>query len=429
VRKLIVGATGDHRAVEVQNRIVIQDATQRARGQHVDGRLDRPARRHPACAQLLGQATARRVDVRHDQPRTLGSTALCDAAADLAEADDRDGPALQRRRAEHALAACSDAHMDAERGEWARIARPAEAARQASDVRCPSRDQPHVPTRRADVLRGDVGAAERLDQIAEVKQRGAAPARRRACAGRKDDYALAAAERQVGHRCLERHRTREAQRVSQRRAGIGVAPHSATTERRATCARVDGHDFIEARARPAPDDHLFVVKGLEVAIRGGGREGVFRQLVGVGVVLVGSVVLGVPAVVELPVTGWVDWVLVVVPVSGVGAAVLGPAALMPPAAVAAVPPPDGLQDADCVCPSVDVAGVPGTVEFDAADPPDAVGAVDAAGPYMPVSPTPRGPCPGAKADLSVFVGSGEAVAGHALLVVTTELLPAVPASV
>src|SRR5919197_1406593 len=59
----------------------------------------------------------------------------------------------------------------AERGVGGRVARAAARLREPADVRGRLRDHGHVPRRRPDVLGGDVGAAQRLDGLAEVEQR------------------------------------------------------------------------------------------------------------------------------------------------------------------------------------------------------------------------------------------------------------------
>ena len=75
---------------------------------------------------------------------------------------------------EHPLAAGPDGRLHAERGERARIAGTAHPAWQPGHVPGALRDHPHVAARGADVLGGDVAAAERLHRVGEVEQRGAA---------------------------------------------------------------------------------------------------------------------------------------------------------------------------------------------------------------------------------------------------------------
>ena len=130
-----------------------------------------------------------------------------------------------------------------------------------------SRDHLHVGLRRADVLRGQVRAVERLHRLAEVEQqRAAVLARGRRRAGRQHDHALAAAERQAGDGGLERHRAREPQRVAHGRARVGVGPHPAAAERRAARRRVHGHDRVEPGAPPTADEQRLVGERFEVAV-------------------------------------------------------------------------------------------------------------------------------------------------------------------
>jgi hypothetical protein len=125
--------------------------------------------------------------------------------------------------------------------------------------------------------------------------------------------------------------------------------------------------------------------------------------------------------------------VVVAPVTGVGAPLAGVATLMPPPAVGAAAAPVEVQEVDCVCPGA-AAGAVGVLEFGVADAADAMGVADATGAalatgtYVPVSPTPRGPCPATRADAPVLAGVAVAVARHRLLLGVTELVPAVLAA-
>ena len=89
-------------------------------------------------------------------------------APDAAEALDRDRDALQIGAAEAEFHGRLDAEVHPERGFGARVAaRLPGCSPEAGHVARGPRDARHVGGRRADVLGGDVTAAERLDQPAK----------------------------------------------------------------------------------------------------------------------------------------------------------------------------------------------------------------------------------------------------------------------
>ena len=107
-----------------------------------------------------------------------------------------------------------------------RIARP---AGEAGDVVRLHVDVVHVRRARADVLRGDVAAAEALDEAAVRAEDHLAIGRLVVA----DDDRLAAAEVQAGDGVLVRHAAREAQRVDDRLLVGRVVPEARAAERRA----------------------------------------------------------------------------------------------------------------------------------------------------------------------------------------------------
>ena len=234
-------------AVQLGHGVVVEHAAERARGEHVDLGGERGVRVGPAGAQLVRERALALVEVGdHELGPGLGEQPR-ELAADAAEPDHRDAAAGQRGRAEGALAGDLHRALDAERGPRARIAGAAGLDGQAGDVVRRLGDHGHVAVGRADVLGGHVGAAERVDGVAEVQQQVAAlVARGHGVPGREHDHALAAAEREPGHGGLEGHRARQAQRVADRGARVAVGPHAAAAERRAARRRVDGDDRVEA---------------------------------------------------------------------------------------------------------------------------------------------------------------------------------------
>ena len=188
-------------------------------------------------------------------------------AADAAEPHDGDRALAQVAGTEHALAGDVDRLLDAQRGPRAGVAGAAALDREAGDVARVLGDHRHVGVGGADVLGGHVAAVEHVDGVGEVEQGAAAVlGAQRGVAGAAHDHALAAPEREVGDGGLEGHRTRQAKRVGDRGARVGVAPHAAAAERGAARRRVDGDDREEPRPPAAADQQLLVLEGLQVAL-------------------------------------------------------------------------------------------------------------------------------------------------------------------
>ena len=124
-RQLIVGGAGDHRRLNLSDRLCVEDATERAGRQHVDRRRHRLRRRPPGGAERDRVGAARRVDVgEHELRPGLGQQPR-ERQADVTQPDDRDRSPAQAAAAERALAARLDRSEHAERGHRARVARPA----------------------------------------------------------------------------------------------------------------------------------------------------------------------------------------------------------------------------------------------------------------------------------------------------------------
>ena len=253
VGELVVGRAGDRLAAQRGDGLVVEHAAERARGDHVDvggqraeaGRSTRRrgARRARACSGRRRRRRAR-------------APPSCSISASRPPTLPRPITATRRPLRSSVPNARSqvDAQRDlaAERGPRARVA----GAATASPVTCFVRpgDHLHVGLDGADVLGGQVVAAERLDGVAEVLQHGLAALRREhRLVGAQHDHALAAAEREPGDGGLERHRARQPQDVAHRGAGVVVGPHPAAAERGAARRRVDGDHREQARAAPAAD--------------------------------------------------------------------------------------------------------------------------------------------------------------------------------
>ena len=256
----------------------VEHGAERARRQHVDVRADGGLGIGPLRAELLGEPALALVDVRDHEPRPGGGEAAGERAADAAEPDDRDRAPVEVERAPDALAGHADRLLDAERGPRAGVAGASALDGEAGHVGGALRDHRHVGVGGPDVLGGPVAPAEDVDGVAEVQQRGAAQlALQRRLAERAHDHALAAALRQVRDRGLEGHRARQAQRVGDGVARVGVAPHAAAAERRPARGRVHGDDRVQPRATAAADEQLLVLEGLQVAVDGSEASGCARR--------------------------------------------------------------------------------------------------------------------------------------------------------
>src|SRR3546814_1047710 len=149
-------------------------------------------RRHTRCALVTGVQTCALPIFVREPPR--------DAAADAADALDGDAdipgavgfqPFANRRL---------DAEIDAERGEWPRIAAGIGAARhgQSADMLRMLGDFDHVGVGDPDILGGHIGAAERLDRAAERREQFGGLRGAPICAFVSQDHALTAAHRPAG---------------------------------------------------------------------------------------------------------------------------------------------------------------------------------------------------------------------------------------
>src|SRR5262249_53988981 len=136
-----------------------------------------------------------------------------------------------------------DPATHAERGERRRIAGAAMRDVDARDVLRDLADHLHVFEAGSAVFRGDVVAAEGVDETAErPEERDAIEVLRGA-----DEHALAAAVRETCERRLVRHAAREAERVDERVFVRVVREEPASAERGPEPRVVHGDDGLEAR--------------------------------------------------------------------------------------------------------------------------------------------------------------------------------------
>jgi hypothetical protein len=174
-------------------------------------------------------------------------------AADLAEPDHADAAAVELVRAVPGGQAAAHRAQHGLRGHRRRVAPASVLERAAGAEAGEAAEVVHVGGGGADVLGGDVRAAERLDHT-----RGRLHARETLLGLPIVEHdRLAAAEVEPGRGRLERHRAGQALDVVERlaqAAGIGLQAHAA--ERRAEHGGVHGHDQAHATGGVLLDDDL-----------------------------------------------------------------------------------------------------------------------------------------------------------------------------
>ena len=129
----------------------------------------------PVGAELEREVALGRVHIGHGETRALGRESDGEAAADLAETGDRDAAAGDIGGAGDALERRAQGLVHAEARGAGGFARAADGIGQPDDVLGALADDEHVVGRRADVFGGAVQAVQRLDGVAEVEERRAAP--------------------------------------------------------------------------------------------------------------------------------------------------------------------------------------------------------------------------------------------------------------
>jgi hypothetical protein len=176
VGELVVGGAAHHGRLQRRHELVGDRPPERAGGvdvavprrQVVDvGRLDLP---EPADA-----LERRGAHVGRQHRGAVGEQVLDEVGADLADALDRDPPALERRRAPGVLGRGAHGLEDAVRREDRAVAGPALLGRAPGGEAGLLGDDVHVPDVGADVAGGVVATAERLDEAAVRPQQRLGP--------------------------------------------------------------------------------------------------------------------------------------------------------------------------------------------------------------------------------------------------------------
>ena len=164
--------------------VVVEQAAERARGEQVDVGAERRGRVGPRRAELLRERALGRVDVGEHELGARLREQPRQPPADLAEADHRDAPARERRRAPRPLARDADGGGHAERGPRARVARAAAREGEAGDVRASARRSPPCrrrtcrrPRRSRSARRGSATASPKSSRAARRRSgsSGASP--------------------------------------------------------------------------------------------------------------------------------------------------------------------------------------------------------------------------------------------------------------
>jgi len=264
VGELVVRRPQHHGSAQPRHRRLVEHAAEGAGREDVGLGGHGVGGREPLRPELVGQRAAVGHDIGDPQARPRPGEPHREPAPDVPQADDRHHAAARVGRAEDPLEGDPEGGLDPERRPRAGVARAAAAAGEPRDVGGVLGDDRHVPGGRTHVLGGHVAPTHRVDGLREVTQCVPPPSGGELLALPQRDDPLAPAEGEVGHRRLEGHRAREAQRVADRGAGVGVAPHPATAERRPAHGRVHGDERVKPGAWPAPDEQLFVVEGGEV---------------------------------------------------------------------------------------------------------------------------------------------------------------------
>ena len=209
----------------------------------------------PTTVPPVSAASASRaplVDVGDAEPGALGGGAAGEAGGDAARALDGDMEAGEAVLAERALHRRLDAQEDAVAGVRPGIAADrALGDGQAGDIFGLLRDRDHVGDVHPDILGGDVAAAQAGDRAAE----GGEHLGRLGPGLVGEDHRLAAAQRQAGHGVLVAHPARQAQRVGDGVARLGIMPQAGAAGAGAEMGGMDGDDRFQAGLRVGDEMH------------------------------------------------------------------------------------------------------------------------------------------------------------------------------
>ena len=279
LEQLVVGRARDDLDLELRNRVVVDDAAQRA-GRKDVGVLTVDLRRPPRRVAPVSSHHALHplgVDVGDDQLRAGRVQLARQMVADIAAALNRHGLARQVVAAPAELRRRLHGAKHAVRRDGRRIAR---RAPQSGDVVRLHVHEVHVERARADVFGRHIATAERIDE-ATVRAKD-----HLAIGGLLSPMmtTLAAAEVEAGHGVLVRHAARQAQRVDDRLLIGGVVPEARAAERGPERRVVDRDDAAVAgglvvgqtRAARGPSSEIvsksFIVLRMESRLSGGGNR-------------------------------------------------------------------------------------------------------------------------------------------------------------
>ena len=260
--ELVVGGADDGAHAQRVDDLAGEHATQPAGHEHVG--LDEVGlvRLHPRGAELVGERALGLRDIRHRESGARRGEAAGEPAAHLAESGDDEVAARDVGRAEDVVERGEDRGVDARRRGIRGLAHAALLGGEAAHVLGALVHDGHELGARADVLRGHVGAAERLDGVAEVEHGVVGRLLVERDARRDADHGLAAAPGEPGRGVLHGHRLREAEGVGEGVGPVSVAPEARAAEGLAEPRRVDGHDDGESGPGASRDEHALVLGSL-----------------------------------------------------------------------------------------------------------------------------------------------------------------------
>ena len=259
-RQLVVGSAADDLGLDPRQRVGVDRAFQRTRCEHIGVhfvdlvRLDRLGAEIADCT--INQRTVQVGDIQ------LGAAVtqqFHQFHADVAQALHRDAGLAYFLMAEleaHRRHQCLQCAVGRERR---RIAGATMDLVHAGHELALQVDVLHVVDVGANVLGGDVAAAQRIDVAAEGAEQYLGLVRLRIA----DDHRLAAAHVEPGQRILVGHRPAQPQHIGQRLVGAGVRAHAHAAQGGAQGGVVDGDDRLQAGIVVVAEHHLFVAGGGE----------------------------------------------------------------------------------------------------------------------------------------------------------------------
>ena len=262
-RQLVVRAAADDAHLQGLDGVVVEGAAEGVGAVDVEvlagqrpGVVDGPDRR---AAPDSSERTASSETSVTTTSAPSSSEVLGEPPADLADPGDADRAAGERRLAPAVLRGRPHPLEDAPGGEDRGVARAAVLGGATGGPAGLLADDVHVGDVGPDVARGDVPAAEGLDEPAVGPQQlGGLVA-----GGVADDDGLAAAVVEPGEGVLARHRPGQAQDVGERVVHRGVRVEAGAAERRPEGRVVQGDDGAQPGLRVAAEDDLLVAREVD----------------------------------------------------------------------------------------------------------------------------------------------------------------------